>query len=375
MRLEYLCMHSRKNPMKIPEPRQLPSGSWFIQLRLNGVSIPVTASKKADCRHTAELIKAEYENGKTSYTKKADVTLGEAVDRYIRDRKDSRSPATIYGYQNIRNNYFQSVIDKPIKRIKNWQSLIDQEVNHSPKSIKNAWGLICSVLKDCGLSVPKDIKLPQADNNEHAFFSPDEINTFIAAVKGKSCEIPALLGLHSLRRSEIAGLTWDDIDFDDGTLGMIHVRRTVVPTRVKTDSDKEKMSFIEKDTCKTVDSNREVPIFIPQLREALESVEDKSGKVCKYNPNSLFDMINRICEQNGLPKVGMHGLRHSFASLAYNIGLSEKETMLIGGWSDYRTMIDIYTHIADSQKLRAANKLTAFFQPCANEMLTSQQKT
>ena len=45
--------------MKVPEPRHLPSGSWFIQMRLNGVSVPVTAPTKKQCIHEAEVIKAE----------------------------------------------------------------------------------------------------------------------------------------------------------------------------------------------------------------------------------------------------------------------------------------------------------------------------
>ena len=50
--------------MKVPEPRKLPSGSWFIQLRLNGESIPVTAETKKECLDQARLIKAEYLAGK-----------------------------------------------------------------------------------------------------------------------------------------------------------------------------------------------------------------------------------------------------------------------------------------------------------------------
>lgn len=64
---------------------------------------------------------------------------------------------------------------------------------------------------------------------------------------------------------------------------------------------------------------------------------------------------------NSLPEVGVQGLRHSFASLAYHLKLSEQETMQLGGWSDYKTMRKIYTHLAKVDRLKAENKITSFF--------------
>lgn len=45
--------------MKVPEPRKLPSGSWFIHLRLGGESIPVTSTSKQTCIKEAQAIKFE----------------------------------------------------------------------------------------------------------------------------------------------------------------------------------------------------------------------------------------------------------------------------------------------------------------------------
>lgn len=78
-------------------------------------------------------------------------------------------------------------------------------------------------------------------------------------------------------------------------------------------------------------------------------------------PNTVWDHINSICTKNGLPKVGIHGLRHSFVSLAYHLGVPEKVVMDIGGWSDYQTMRRIYTHIAKSDVSRYAEQFKGFF--------------
>ena len=337
--------------MKVPEPHKLPSGSWRIQLRLNGVSISVTESTKAECVYQAQLIKAEHLSGKRKITQAQKMSLGDAIDAYIEERASVISPATLRGYRKIRENRFQTVIDKPIGSIDDWQHQIDLEAQKcASKTVRNAWGLIASVLKRNALNVPT-VKLPALPKEEHAFLDPDQISTFIEAVHGQPCEIPALLGLHSLRRSEIIGLSWDDIDLESK---MIHIRKTIVYD--------EHDHLVEKETGKTRSSLRDVPIFIPELLEALEAVEDKTGHVVNCSPCTIQRQVDRICEANNLPAIGAHGLRHSFASLAYNQGLSELQTMALGGWSDYNTMRKIYTHLDEKSKKTAAKTLENFFQ-------------
>lgn len=115
--------------------------------------------------------------------------------------------------------------------------------------------------------------------------------------------------------------------------------------------------------------------MIPELLAALEAVEDKSGPVVRCNPNTIYHQINRVCARNGLPQVGTHGLRHSFASLGYHLGVPELEMMQLGGWADNQTMIRIYTHIANADRVKAENAMAGFFAKNANENANSKQKT
>lgn len=78
-------------------------------------------------------------------------------------------------------------------------------------------------------------------------------------------------------------------------------------------------------------------------------------------PNGLWRKSNDVCEANGLPKVGVHGLRHSFASLAYSLGFKEEECMRIGGWSDYRIMHEIYTHLAARDLAARVKEMENFY--------------
>lgn len=337
--------------MKVPDPRKLKSGSYFIQLRLNGVSVPITAPTARECKRQAELIKAEYRANKRQIAANNDnITVGEAIDRYISRRSNALSPSTLNGYETIRRTRFKSVMDKPIHDINDWQALVNAEAALcAPKSLRNAWGLILSVLKENGIEGIV-VRLPQAVKEERPFLEPEQIKTFITAMQGNRCEIAALLALHSLRKSEILALDWSDVDLNKK---QIHVAGAVVLGQGN--------KFVEKPTNKTEKSRRYIPIMIPQLYDALMAVENKSGKVVTCKPPTIYDNVNRICEKNSLPKVGVHGLRHSFASLAYHIGMPEQLAMELGGWSDYGTMRKIYTHLANADRAKYTNAMSDFF--------------
>ncbi len=333
--------------MKIPKARKLSSGTWFIQLRLNGESISVTAETEKKCIAKAMAVKSGLAESKNPVK----ITLSQAIDKYIESRENTLSPSTIGGYRTIQRTRFLSSMDKPLASIKNWQAICNAEAQLcSPKTLKNAWGFINSVLKSSDITPPK-ITLPQIIKKERPFLSPEEIKFFLKAVEGKPCEIPALLELHSLRRSELLALTWENnIDLKN--------RYILVSGAVVVDKNNK---LVHKETNKNVTSQRKIPIMIDRLYELLSAEENKEGYLYKKNANELYTNINRICKSNNLPEVGNHGLRHSFASLAYHIGMSEMTVMRIGGWSDYATVRKIYTHLAENDLESQTKAMSDFF--------------
>lgn len=101
--------------------------------------------------------------------------------------------------------------------------------------------------------------------------------------------------------------------------------------------------WIRREENKSARSQRVVPIVIPRLSEILK---DHDGDICPLG-DGVRRQINRICAANGLPEVGLHGLRHSFASLAYHLGWPEEETIRHGGWSDWKTVHDFYLRLSE----------------------------
>lgn len=338
--------------MKVPEPRKLKSGTWFIQLRLGGESIPVSAFTRSDCIKQAQLIKAQHRADAREVKYKTDKTVRDLMTDYIAALPSDTSPATIRGYEIIKAHRFQSVLDMPPVKI-DWQKVIDAEPV-AVKTLKNAWGFTASCLRAAGVPVP-DVRLPRGQKKERPFLQPEDVLKVLPLLKGRKYEIPALLALHSLRRSEIMALDYSDIDIKSRT---IHVHASAVQN-----ADNK---IVRKEQTKTAASTRYVPIMIPQLLDALQRTGKTSGPVWEGTPCALYRTMEDVCAQLGIPNVGAHGLRHSFASLAYHLGMSELEAMEIGGWSDYNTMRNIYTHLAKSDRLKAQNKMAAFYE-LANE--------
>ncbi len=341
--------------MKVPKPRRLPSGNWFIQMRLGGESVSVTDPSEKQCVKAAQLLKAEYLAGKRVTKKPERVTLAEIVERYITSRQNVLSPSTIRGYRIIQRTRFQAYSSQEIHAI-DWQSLVNEEAALcSPKTLHNAWMLLSSAVY-AGTGTRPVATLPQVPKNTRLYLTPAQIDLFTGAIQNTDVEIPALLGLCSLRCSEILGLKWRNVDLEKG---IVYVRGSAVRG-----SDGK---LIYKDTNKNRTSNRVVPIM-PQLMDALQKAPEHlpDDPVVSCSQQSIYTRVNTICRKNKLPEIGVHGLRHSFASLAYHLNVPYKVAMEIGGWSDDHTMQKIYTHIAEEDIRAGAESLVNFYSKSKN---------
>lgn len=348
--------------MKIPKIEKLPSGNYFCRLRLGGVSVPITAATEAECRRRAEYEKAAFLTKKKRFTSASKKTLGEILDDYIESRRNVLSPSTLEGYANIRRNRFKLAMGMSVERI-NWQKSINNEcATVSEKTVRNAFGLICAALSYASIEVPK-VRLPARKKPDGAFLDAEQVVRLLDIIRDTEDEIPILLGLHSLRASEIYGLTWDDID-------LLNMTITISETVVRGEN-----GYVRKQTTKTMESARIIEIFIPRLAELLaEKQAKRSVQIIDVPQRTLYKHIMRICAENNLPQIGIHGLRRSFASLAFAVGLKERETMQIGGWSDPKIMHEHYIKLSAMQRKKAQEKLTSFFEN-ANENANVSRET
>jgi len=338
-----------KSDIIIPNARQLSSGSWFVQLRMNGKSISITKPTEKEAIAAALAVKEGIL--KVQNTPLAKKTLSDAIDLWLDDNSARLSPATVRGYKTCQNNGFPSLMKMQCCKITDAQiaSAINSECRqYSAKTVANRWRFIAQVLT-WATGEAHSPKLPQVVKPDIEFLDEAELDQFMKYIQGKPVEIPALLAISSLRRSEIAALDWKNIDLENR---WVHVRGAVVPN--------ENNKLVKKKENKNTASRRDVPIIDP-LYKALSAVENKTGPVVPQHPATVWRQINKACVEAGVPEVGCHGLRHSFASLCHSLGIPAQAAMEIGGWSDRATMDRIYTHVSKRSKTAYENAFTAHF--------------
>ncbi len=324
------CGHKQltaSDDVRVPKPRKK-GNKWYAQVTVDGERTYVDGDSEEEYYAKARAVKTKQLALKKAAPR---LTLGTAIDNYIKDNDSVLSPSTINVYKSYRKTRFTDYMDDDVSQI-NYQRMVNSECKDvSPKTVHNAWRLVTASLKHAKIPVPS-VNLPQKRKAERPWLDYQQIQTFISALHGKPYELGALLALNGLRRSEILHLSSDDIDIDRG---IIHVRgASVIGANNK---------LTDKATNKNATSTRDVHIVIPRIKDL---VRGKEGRLITTNPTTLYGLINGLCEKKGLPQVGVHGLRHSFASLAYHLKWSESTTMREGGWADSKTVHNIYTHLA-----------------------------
>lgn len=339
--------------MKYPTARKLPSGSWTCRVRIKGKDISITRPDKKTAIAEAMALKAgiKTENRQEVMTRRLK-TVGQALDEYISSRENVLSPSTIRGYRVYQRNRFKSAKGLRINDVTGakWQQIVNAEAQLcSEKTLRNSWRLLsAAIYEETGVRIA--VRLPQVVEKDLPFLTPEQIPIFVDAIRGDPIEIPALLALSSMRRSEILALRWEDVDL---------VQQTILIAGAAVVGPDGKLK--QKKSNKNKNSRRIIPV-IPPLQEALcRTPHPDRGLVVTCGPNELWRQINRICRNAGLPEIGVHGLRRSFASLAYHLHLSEEVTMRIGGWSDIYTMRKIYTKISARDIADQSALFTGFF--------------
>ena len=235
------------------------SGKWNIELRAEGQSI--TEDTAALCEAKARAIRAGFLEAEKEA--KCSLTLLQAIDSYL-EKNQSLSPSTIRGYECIKKNRFPGKINAKIQDISNWQQEIDEASETlSPKTVYNSWGLVCTVMRDNHIP-PPEVRLPQSIKKDLPWLTYQQILVFVGAVSGSRFEVGALLALHSLRRSEIFGLSWENID--------LKKKRIKIQGARVMDKNGD---FVYKKTNKNVSSQRTIQIMIPALYELLFAAEKR----------------------------------------------------------------------------------------------------
>lgn len=340
---------------KIPTAQKLPSGMWRCQVTVNGKRVSVIEENPGAAQAKALAIKAGVIA--VEEKRKTKMTLREAIEDYVETKGATLSPSTIRGYNTIKRNRIQDLMEKNIYTItkKDVQLAINKEAQEvSAKTIANIYGLIRPVLKEHDINV-FGIKLPQKIKPQKNYLQPEEISSFLLAAEGDPFEDAILLAVWlGLRRSEIMGLCWDSVDFKKNT---ITIQRTVVPD--------ENNSFVLKNGAKNESSQRTIacPKYImDKLKKRKPRAKPKDTRIFTCNPNTISKHVHTICQEAGVTDTTLHGLRHTNAAIMKNLGIDDLHAMERGGWTNETTYKKTYAYVFSSSAKEQDDKINQFFQ-------------
>lgn len=192
--------------------------------------------------------------------------------------------------------------------------------------------LLKAALKECAGTPMRGVPRPAHLQVTPDAWTDDQIIAYMAALQGHRHGLALQLGLVlGLRRGEIVGLRWSDIDFDRGVVNVCN-------QRLRLDSGK-----IIDATPKSRSSVRSLPLpaaLLVQLRRRRQL----TGYVCPLTPSGLDAAHRRLVQRLGLPYIPLHGLRHSMATAVIRHGGDMRCLQLLLGHASYATTANRYTH-------------------------------
>ena len=229
----------------------------------------------------------------------------------------------------------------------------------SAKTVRNINQVISSAMdfaKDQKLisSNPTDgCALPKLEHKEMKTLPVEQLTSFLREAKESDVfELYYIELATGLRRGELLGLKWEDIDLSQGSL---RVQRQVASINGE----------IIEAPLKTKNAYRTLPLSADAVG-VLQEQRKKSGNSPyvfpsptggPISPDSVLHMLHRVLKRAGLSKVRFHDLRHTFATLALQNGVDIKTVSGMLGHYSAGFTLDTYTHVTTSAKKEAANTM------------------
>jgi len=235
--------------------------------------------------------------------------------------------------------------------------------------------------KEVMTNVADDVELPKVDDYEHKVYTSEQLHTLFSLVKGKDLFIPVIIGAYTgLRRSEVVGLQWEDIDFKER---IIHVKHAKIRPRKKfLKYLKPKHGEMTQDgnllkKTKNKTSTRDVPMsevlyeVLWKWRIEQKGLRFKLGKDAIYNdfvctmledgremkPDLVTQSFHNLLVKNNLPIIRFHDLRGTLATLLIENDENIKYVSELLGHYDTRTTERYYAKTVKARMQKVATKI------------------
>lgn len=309
-----------------------------------------------------------------TYIEPTKMTLAEYLTKWYGTHCRPRlSSNTLRGYRvNIENHIIPNIGHVPIQQLSRGQiqkfyfDLYDgggsnNDENKSKKlserSIQYIHRVLNKALKDAvrdGILIrnpAEGVSRPTVRKYQNNIYDANMLKILLEAANGTDLYIPVTLGVSlGLRRGEVLGLQWKNINFNTGK---VEIRQQA--------SYNEQKKIVELTTLKTENSIRTLPMpkglvelllehkeKQEKIKKMIESDYIDNDLVCCHNdgtplnPKNFSKKFRKLLEKNNFPIIRFHDLRHSYATLMLESNVDLKVTSAMLGHSSVTITADIY---------------------------------
>lgn len=355
--------------------------------------VEVTSERQA--RKQLDLFSAEVQKGE--YVEPSKVTFAEFVERWLKNYGEKNlAPKTLFRYKQILESrilpamgHLQVEQIKPFHLMEFYANLGEDGVRMdgkagglSERTVLYHHRVLSSILNDAvqwqiiPFSPASRVKPPKCSKKVAACYDEAQIMAMLEVLEKEDLKYRAIVhvGLFTgMRRGEIMGLDWGDIDFDSGTL-TVRQASQYLPDRgvfVKDPKNESSVRLIS------------LPLFLVdmlrQYRKEQAAARLKVGDLWQasdrvfvtwdglpMHPDTISSWFPQFLDRHGLPHLTFHGLRHSAATTLVNEGVPLKNISGRLGHANVGTTADIYGHYLKSADKAIADKLEVVYQRIKN---------
>ena len=359
-----------------------------ITVEVNGVRKQVSVYDKSQRVVVEKMQELRKKRDDNYYIENKNITLEEWLKEWMKVyKKPYISPRTYQGYVEKSKTILEHLGNMQLQKIELYhlQKFISdlQNEGKSPKSLRHYYSILKMCFDDAimcrhiSLNPTRNLKLPSMRRKELNIMTKEEQLVFEGFMKKYRMGTAYIVLVNTgLRAGELSGLTWKDVDFENKALyvrrGMQKittydddfnkVKRERKVTDVKTENSYRVVTMLDKVVRILQEYKKKVQAEQEELAELGEGFKDDDFIFkTKYNHPITSEYLRKtcqgICKSNNFRKVGIHELRHTFATRSIEAGIDLRVLQEILGHASYSTTADIYVHILGQVKLSQMNRL------------------
>lgn len=343
--------------------------------------LPEKGNKRKAERFLRDIL-TEYE--KKEHLNRTGVLFSNYMRQWLKEIARTVDDVTLQGYVTTAEKHVLPYFDEKETRLvdmdyavlqeyldfKSENGRLDGRGGLSPKSLRAHKNIISQTLdmaiknKIIDTNPCQFVVLPPLERYESSYYNEKQLARLFSVLEGDPMlPLVKIAALYGLRRSELLGLKWDSIDFDNNTMMIRHTvaKVTKVVAKDKTKNKSSRRTFPLTSEAQEIfrqaktDEHKNRIVFGKDYQENDYVFKWPDGH--PYSPDYISHRFNDLLKKHGLPHIRFHELRHSCASMLIAMDWSLKDVQEWLGHSDIQMTANIYSHLDIGRKKNIANSL------------------